>query len=500
MEVKTLKIDSDLHEKLKSVADDKNTSMQKLIESKLGELVEREDDILFSINEINFDKKCDSYNININKQSFKKLITFFEIFLTNRNLKNVNEIENLLKVISYLKSNINDSKIKESKNDDDDLITNLNKFNEYCLNEMKNEQSLETKNELSKIINNIASFKDNYAFINTTQEDNEEEITDDINEDTDSSVDMFKNAYNDFKLKIEEMQSFIKNDVSSSISIMGTMTKLENLKEQFLQVEKTLNNTTDYIKDKKEIEDKEKKEKEDFIPVDIKELEEKYKYSILNEIKKFDIEDFKNKENEKKLEIEKALKIEEEAKLVNDYPMADFFELKIGDIIRDNLKELEYEIIKICNMDNMNSITILTGDEDYEFCLKCITPILKDAEININLKSLIDLYHLNLRRYTIDDNCLLTLILSKETKYKIYLDNIRNVKSLIKETIEEYNEFSKIYALSPLELLDNMNNLNNAYENNLTYDEMKNILKEAKLWKAQTETELNLSEYWMKIK
>jgi hypothetical protein len=103
MELKTLKIDSDLHEKLKELADDKNTSMQNLIEKKLTELISHEDDILFNVDKIKYDAQFQKYNLEMSEESFNKLINFFEIFLTNRNLKNVKEIENLLQVITKLK-------------------------------------------------------------------------------------------------------------------------------------------------------------------------------------------------------------------------------------------------------------------------------------------------------------------------------------------------------------------------------------------------------------
>lgn len=116
MELKTLKIDSDLHEKLKELADDKNTSMQNLIERKLTELVSHEDDILFNVDKIKYDAQFQKYNLEMSEESFNKLINFFEIFLTNRNLKNVKEIENLLQVITKLKCYESD-KIKSIKED-----------------------------------------------------------------------------------------------------------------------------------------------------------------------------------------------------------------------------------------------------------------------------------------------------------------------------------------------------------------------------------------------
>ena len=54
MELKTLKIDSGLHEKLKSLAETKNTSIQNIVEEKLSEIISHEDDIVFSINKTIF--------------------------------------------------------------------------------------------------------------------------------------------------------------------------------------------------------------------------------------------------------------------------------------------------------------------------------------------------------------------------------------------------------------------------------------------------------------
>ena len=65
MELKSLKIDSDLHEKLKELADDKNTSMQNLIESKLSELISHEEDILFSFNKIEYNHQFKFYNLQL---------------------------------------------------------------------------------------------------------------------------------------------------------------------------------------------------------------------------------------------------------------------------------------------------------------------------------------------------------------------------------------------------------------------------------------------------
>lgn len=108
MEIKSLKINGDLHEKLKGLSSSQKTSLQDMVEDKLYELVGREEDLLFDIKDItrNVD---DSYNIVLDESSYRKLIHFFEVFITNRSLNNISEIQSLITVIQKLKVSKKDS-------------------------------------------------------------------------------------------------------------------------------------------------------------------------------------------------------------------------------------------------------------------------------------------------------------------------------------------------------------------------------------------------------
>ena len=156
MELKTLKIDSDLHEKLKSLADTKKTSIQNLVEDKLSEMVLHEDDIMFSINKSVYNTEKNVYELEFTESSYKKLITFFEIFLTNRNLKNVNEIENLLKIISEMKG-VKPIKEETGCFDDNDMDVEYKKLQEnvmkYFLSRNKTFYENVKINEQNAIIN-----------------------------------------------------------------------------------------------------------------------------------------------------------------------------------------------------------------------------------------------------------------------------------------------------------------------------------------------------------
>jgi hypothetical protein len=152
MELKSLKIDSDLHEKLKSLSDEKNTSMQNLVEKKLSELISHEEDILFNINKVDYNHQFKMYNLQLTDESFKKLINFFEIFLTNRNLKNINEIENLLKLITTLKNHADVNKKASEKPKETSTVKNMHGMDESLIDLIKKatNQTIDDVNEKVK--------------------------------------------------------------------------------------------------------------------------------------------------------------------------------------------------------------------------------------------------------------------------------------------------------------------------------------------------------------
>ncbi len=152
MELKSLKIDSDLHEKLKSLSDEKNTSMQNLVEKKLSELISHEEDILFNINKVDYNHQFKMYNLQLTDESYKKLINFFEIFLTNRNLKNVNEIENLLKLIMTLKNHADVNKKASEKPKESTTVKNMYGMDESLIDMIRktSNQVIEEANEKVK--------------------------------------------------------------------------------------------------------------------------------------------------------------------------------------------------------------------------------------------------------------------------------------------------------------------------------------------------------------
>lgn len=153
MEYKTLKIDSDLHEKLKTLSETSKTSLQNLIDNKLNELISHNDDVMLNIKDINYNNLNKVYSLQFDDQSFKKLINFFEIFLTNRNLKNINEINNLLTIINTLKSNLTTNSKIDKKYDNMSLHEAI-----YSLG--KTEDSLNysvIEKDYEKSMNNILS-------------------------------------------------------------------------------------------------------------------------------------------------------------------------------------------------------------------------------------------------------------------------------------------------------------------------------------------------------
>jgi hypothetical protein len=96
MELKTLKIDAELHEKLKALTDKNGQSMQYMVENHLNTLVSNNNDIMleFCYN-VQTDDKLQLTLDSTNVEKFKNLLNRF---ICNGNFQNIDEIKHLIEL------------------------------------------------------------------------------------------------------------------------------------------------------------------------------------------------------------------------------------------------------------------------------------------------------------------------------------------------------------------------------------------------------------------
>ena len=91
MELKTLKINGDLYDKLKKYSTEYKINIQDLVENSIIDLL-FDDDNSLDIEDINYSSMSKKYNLTISEKHFKNMIKVFELFLTNGNIKKISEI------------------------------------------------------------------------------------------------------------------------------------------------------------------------------------------------------------------------------------------------------------------------------------------------------------------------------------------------------------------------------------------------------------------------
>jgi len=147
--MKTLKINSNLHENLKSYASNNGVILQDLVETKLNEVIENNNST-FQIDDIQFFNKKQLFSILLSPNDLKTFISLLKKLCLNEKISNIEQMSNILDTIKMLENSYKNNFIDELKNTDNDIgDTNIDVMNIF------DNSSKKFNNLMSKFVSNI---------------------------------------------------------------------------------------------------------------------------------------------------------------------------------------------------------------------------------------------------------------------------------------------------------------------------------------------------------